>query len=191
MVAQVSKEEYHQRLNRAATTNPGLLAAIQGAANQKREAKAAEEEEARNAAEKEAQELAENTAEEEAAQKAAEKKAVEAAKKAAKKAAEKAADQAAEEENEAIFLAAERKLAEMATAKEAAQQAKIIFHSADTAEGGNNSLSHGELKKRIQQDPALRERLSANKWKVFFQEIDADGLCCCFWGVAMTVHMHR
>ena len=179
----MSKEEYYQRLNRAARTNPGLLAAIQGAADQKREAKAAEEEEARNAAEKEAKETAEKAAEEAAADKAAEKKAAETAKKAAKKAAEKAAEEAAEEENEAIFLAAERKLAEMAAANEAAQQAKIIFHSADTAKGGDNSLSHGELKKRIQQDPELRDRLSANKWKVFFQEIDADGLCFYFRGV--------
>ena len=55
-------------------------------------------------------------------------------------------------------------------------EAKAIFATAD--KDGNLSLSHGELKKHIQNDPVLRERLSANKWKVFFAEIDADGAVC-------------
>ena len=61
-------------------------------------------------------------------------------------------------------------------------EAKAVFVAAD--KDGNHSLSYGELKKHIQKDPVLRERLSANKWKVFMAEVDADGaVATCFVGL--------
>ena len=52
-------------------------------------------------------------------------------------------------------------------------EAAALFAKADV--DSNGSLSHSELKKEIQKDSELRERLSATKWKTFFSEIDSDG----------------
>ena len=52
-------------------------------------------------------------------------------------------------------------------------EATALFEQADRNHDG--SLSHSELKKQIQKDDALRERLSITKWKTFFSEIDSDG----------------
>ena len=51
-------------------------------------------------------------------------------------------------------------------------EAAALFAKADV--DSNGSLSHSELKKEIQKDSELRERLSATKWKTFFIEIDSD-----------------
>ena len=53
------------------------------------------------------------------------------------------------------------------------EEAAAVFAKADRDKNG--SLSHSELKKEIQQDDGLRQRLSAAKWKTFFLEIDVNG----------------
>ena len=62
---------------------------------------------------------------------------------------------------------------ETATAQGLREEAVALFARADRDKNG--VLSHSELKKEIQSDPELREKLSATKWKVFFGEIDSDG----------------
>merc|ERR1712166_1680653 len=57
--------------------------------------------------------------------------------------------------------------------QELRKEASALFTKADRDKNG--SLSHSELKKEIQQDDVLRQRLSAAKWKTFFLEIDVDG----------------
>ena len=52
-------------------------------------------------------------------------------------------------------------------------EATALFAQADLDKNG--TLSHSELKKQIQKDDALRERLSITEWKTFFSEIDSDG----------------
>ena len=61
------------------------------------------------------------------------------------------------------------------TDEEAALRAEALALFERTDFNNNGTLSHTELKKEIQKDAELREKLSANKWKVFFAEIDSDG----------------
>ena len=52
-------------------------------------------------------------------------------------------------------------------------EAIAIFTKADFNQNG--TLSRTEIKKEIQKDGALRQKLSAKKWKRFFKELDANG----------------
>merc|ERR1712086_145032 len=52
-------------------------------------------------------------------------------------------------------------------------EAIAIFTKADF--NSNGTLSRTEIKKEIQKDGVLRQRLSAKKWKRFFKELDANG----------------
>ena len=99
----------------------------------------------------------------------------------------------------AAIVAAEREAAETAAAEAAAARAAIqeaadaevegaeaeasgselrtdalaLFAKADTNNDGN--LSKKEIKKQIQADETLRQRLSVTSYKAFFAEIDTDG----------------
>ena len=52
-------------------------------------------------------------------------------------------------------------------------EALALFARADF--NGNGVLSHTEIKKEVQNDPAMRLRLSATSWKQFFDAVDSDG----------------
>jgi len=60
-----------------------------------------------------------------------------------------------------------------ASAQELREEAIALFARTDLDKNG--VLSHSELKKEIQKNKELRERLSATKWQTFFGEIDSDG----------------
>ena len=53
------------------------------------------------------------------------------------------------------------------------EEAAALFAQADCNKNG--TVSHSELKKEIQKDSGLRQRLAVTKWKTFFMEIDSDG----------------
>ena len=52
-------------------------------------------------------------------------------------------------------------------------EALALFARADRNNDG--ALSRSELKKDMKHDTALREKLSATQWRVFFNEIDSNG----------------
>ena len=61
---------------------------------------------------------------------------------------------------------------------------------------GDGTLSKNEIKKMLQKDEALRQKLVVGSWKAFFRELDTDGgtpvaqlllwHSCCYYGTAVA-----